>query len=54
MIEHLEWNLYMYLYMVIFGIHVCKLKILKCTVPGKASKKMMVFYNDLENMSYFA
>lgn len=52
MIEHLEWNLYMYLYMVIFGI--CKLKILKCIVPGKASKKMIVFYNDLENMSYFA
>lgn len=37
MIEHLEWNLYMYIYMVIFGI--CKLKILKCTVPAKASKK---------------
>lgn len=52
MIEHLEWNLYMYLYMVIFGI--CKLKILKCTVPAKVSKKMIVFYNDLENMSYFA
>lgn len=41
MIEHLEWNLYIYIYMVIFGL--CKLKIFKCTVPAKASKKMTVF-----------
>lgn len=51
MIEYLEWNLYMYFYMVIFGI--CKLKIFKCIVFGKVFKKMIVFYNDLENMLYF-